>query len=99
MTSLSPLVALLQTCPTRDNSISRELYQEGWAELRREEDSASILTALVLHDLRFRRLLNDAEYQQLVELDRLIQMRYEQRIHPPNPLGLLMAGILTKETI
>ena len=99
MTSLSPLVALLQTCPPRDTSISRELYREAWAELRRAEDSASILTALVLHDLRFQRLLTDPEYQQLVELDRLIQMRYEQRLHPPNPLGLLMAGVLKKESV
>ena len=98
MTNLSPLVALLQACPTRDTSISSELLRTGWEELRREETSPAILTALVLHDLRFQRLVTSPEYQQLAELSRLIQMRYEQRIHPPNPLGLLMAGIIKKES-
>ena len=99
MTSLSPLVALLQACPTRDTSLGSALLREAWEELRREPASPALLPALVLHDSRFQRLLTGPEYQQLVELDRLVQMRYEQRVHPHNPLGLLMAGTLKKESV
>ena len=53
-----------------------------------------VMAALVLHDDRFRSLLNPSEQEQLHALIQLALDRYEQQTNPPNKLGKLIAGLI-----
>ena len=102
--TLLPLVAKLQTCASHNAGISREVFLECWDELRREDvtpfikPTAPVMAALVLHDDTFAQLLTGVEQAQLLALVDLAIDRYEQRTHPPNKLGKLLAGSIKKET-
>jgi hypothetical protein len=99
---LLTLVQTLRACPTHEASVSREMFIEGWNELIREDmtpfnkPSLPVMAALLLHDDRFRRLLD--ETGQLTALVQLALDRYEQQTNPPNKFGKLLAGCIKKET-
>jgi hypothetical protein len=101
MNAKSPaIVATLKACSSHHASVSRERFIEGWAELQREDvtpfikPTVPVMAALVLHDDRFRSLLNPSEQEQLHALIQLAQDRYEQQTNPPNKLGKLIAGLI-----
>ncbi|MEI7533967.1 MAG: hypothetical protein WCK57_06310 [Verrucomicrobiae bacterium] len=101
MNAKSPtIVATLKACPSQHASVSRERFQEGWNELCREDvtplikPTVPVMAALLLHDDRFRALLNPSEQEQLHALIQLALDRYEQQTNPPNKLGRLIAGII-----
>jgi hypothetical protein len=99
---LLTLVQTLRACPTHEAGISREMFLAGWGELIREDmtpfnkPSLPVMAALLLHDDRFRRLLDEAENQQLAALVQLALDRYEQQTNPPNKFGKLLAGCSKK---
>lgn len=105
--NLLSLVARLKGCPSRAAGVSHELFLECWNELQREDVShlrkptVPVMAALILNneDDAFGQLLNDAERMQLRALIKLALDRYEQQINPPNKLGKLLAGAITKEQI
>ncbi len=94
------ILATLKACPSHHASVSRERFLEGWAELCREDvtpflkPTVPVMAALVLHDDRFRSLLNPSEQEQLHALIQLALDRYEQQTNPPNKLGKLIAGLI-----
>jgi hypothetical protein len=94
------IVATLKACPSHHASVSRERFIEAWAELCREDvtpfikPTVPVMAALLLHDDRFRSLLNPSEQEQLHVLIQLAQDRYEQQTNPPNKLGKLIAGLI-----
>ena len=101
MNAKSPtIVATLKACPSQHASVSRERFQAGWNELCREDvtplikPTVPVMAALLLHDDRFRALLNPSEQEQLHALIQLALDRYEQQTNPPNKLGRLIAGII-----
>jgi hypothetical protein len=100
---LQHLFAKLKACPAHDSSISRELFLEGWDDLRREDinhllnPTVPIMAALVLGDDTFAQLLNETERIQLLALVNLAVDRYTQKTNPPNKLGKLIAGTIKKE--
>ena len=97
------LVATLKACGTHHASVSRERFIEGWTELCREDvtpfikPSLPVMAALLLHDDRFRQLLNGTEQLQLKALVQLALDRYQQQTNPPNKLGRLIAGIIKEQ--
>jgi hypothetical protein len=101
--TLQPLVTKLKACPSHDESFTREIFLEGWDELRREDVSAyvnptvPVMAALVLSDERFAQLLDETENAQLAELAGTALARYARKTNPPNKLGKLIAGIIKKE--
>lgn len=101
--TLLPLVAKLRACPSHDGSFSREMFLECWDELRCEDVTAYInptlpvMAALVLHDERFKQLLNETEHSQVLALVSLAVDRYAHATSPPNKLGKIIAGIITKK--
>ena len=105
MNAKSPaIVATIRACPAQHASVSRERFQEGWAELCREDvtpllkPTIPIMAALLLHDDRFASLLNSSERDQLDALIQLALDRYEQQTNPPNKLGRLLTGIIKEST-
>jgi hypothetical protein len=100
--NLLPLVARLKACPAHDTGISRQLFLECWDDLRREDvtplltPAVPVMAALVLHNDRFAPLLTEAEQTQLLALVKLAVDRYNQKAHPTNKLGRLLAGIIKK---
>lgn len=97
------IVARLRACPTREITVSRELFLESWGELQREDvtllakPTQPVMAALLLYDERFGRLLNAAERSQLQTLVEQALDRYQDKIHPLNPLGKLLAGLNQQE--
>ena len=94
------IVATLKACPSHHASVSRERFIECWAELCREDvtpfikPTVPVMAALLLHDDRFRSLLNEAEQLKLKALVQLALDRYEQQTNPPNKFGKLIAGLI-----
>lgn len=94
----------LRACPAHETFVSRELFQECWGELTREDvtpfakPTLPVMAALVLQDDRFEALLNDAEQEQLRSLVQLALNRYEEQTHPPNKLGRILSGIIKENT-
>ena len=100
-----PLVQLLKACPSRRNGVTGKRLNESWACFRTiapeqgDTITPAVLVGLILYDPElFASLLNAAEHAQLLALGKVALERYEQQIHPPNPLGKTIAEAL-KETI
>ncbi len=74
-----------------------------WDELRREDvtayvnPTAPVMAAMLLSDDRFKMLLNETEHSHLLALVNLAVDRYAHTTSPPNKLGKLIAGIITKK--
>ena len=98
-----PLLAQIRRCPSREASISREMFIEAWHELQRVDvtpflkPTIPVMAALLLYDDRFIGLLNEAESAQLNSLVDLALERYDQQTNPPNKLGRLLSGLIHKE--
>ena len=98
-----PLLAQIRHCPSREASVSREMFIECWHELQRVDvtpfikPTVPVMAALLLYDERFTGLLNAAESAQLNAIVDLAMERYEQRTNPPNKLGRLLVGLTKKE--
>ena len=96
--SAKSILAVLKGCPTRHASVTREQFLAGWSELQAErlshQPTLPLMAALLLHDDRFRQLLNDPELSQLQSLVQLALDRYEQQTNPPNKLGRLLSGLI-----
>ena len=103
--NLLTLVAKLRACPTHDASVSCEKFLAGWDALRREDvtpflkPTLPVMAALLLSDVYFKQLLNEAEQTQLLALVSLALDRYDQQTNPPNKLGKLIAGSIKQESI
>jgi hypothetical protein len=104
MNHMLSIVTVLRACPAHEVGVSRELFLECWGELQRQnvtrhiKPTVPVMAAIILHDDRFARLLNEAEQAQLRALIQLALDRYEQTINPPNKLGRLLAAIIEKES-
>ena len=105
MSTLLTLVQTLRACPTHEASVSREMFLECWDELQREDvtplakPTMPVMAALLIHDDRFRGLLDEEEHLQLLAIVQLAQDRYEQQTNPPNKFGKLLAGCIPKDEI
>jgi hypothetical protein len=54
----------------------------------------AVLAGVILQDEPFARLLNEAERAQLAALAKAALERYQQRTHPPNKLGKIIAAAI-----
>ncbi len=78
----------------------KQTVSEAWDALRRDSISEStlasraVLAAVVIHSNVAAQLLTVEEHNQLLVLADLVLDRYEQRTHPPNKLGKLIAAIV-----
>jgi len=101
---LSPLMARLKACSTRDNGLSKKLLHETWAALKQtdlergDQPTPSIMAALVLFDEeQFAGLMTEAELEQMLALARTALERFNERINPPNKLGKTIAATLKEQ--
>lgn len=103
--TLLPLLAKLKACPVLDNSLSEKKLIETWGCFKQlapehgDEITPAMMAGLVLYDQeQFAQLLNEAERSQLVALARVALERYQQKTHPPNKLGKILAAALKEAT-
>ena len=103
--ALLPLVAKLRACPAHDNSFSEKMLVETWncfkqmAPEHGDEITPAVMAGVILYDEeQFAQLLNEAERSQLVALARMALERYQQKTHPPNKLGKILAAALKEAT-
>ena len=99
------MLAKLKACPSHDSSFSEKMLVETWGCFRQlapehgDEITPAIMAGLVLYDdEQFAQLLNEAERSQMLALAREALERYQQKTHPPNKLGKIIAAALKETT-
>ena len=97
MNVLQPLAATLKDCPTLDTSINPDWLKEIWntfrsIDLKEAKITPAILLGLIQYNEELSPLLTPEELHQLAGIACRALERYQQRIHPPKPVGLALAG-------
>lgn len=92
------LAAQLKACPSQDLRVSEASARQAWDRMKQQawpEDyplTAAVVTALILSSESFARLLRPAERSQLTSLSQTALLRFQEKAHPPNKLGKILAS-------